>query len=267
MRVRFVISTLSLGLLIVAGCKSNDVAEPQTGMDEGGMQTSMGEASTPPEPVAETSPVPPSTPEGTETTPQAPAAVPLSDAQIAAILGAADQKEIEVSKLAQKQAKSADVKAFATMMVKHHGESSTKAQKILTASSITPQPSEKSDELTKSKDADIEELKGKKGDEFDRAYMAKMLDDHQKVLGFIDDKAIPGVKDAALKAHVQEVRGVVDGHLTKAKEIHAKLEQAEQKKQTPAAGKPQPGASNPKSGPPASASGPASSGPTAANKQ
>ena len=66
------------------------------------------EASKPPEPKPET----------------------LSDAQIAAITDAANSAEIAQAKIAQVKSKDAGVKAFAAMMIVHHGEAKQKQAKL-----------------------------------------------------------------------------------------------------------------------------------------
>lgn len=152
-----------------------------------------------------------------------PAAPKLSDAEIAAVESAANQGEIQMAQLANKTSKNAQVKSFATMMVKDHTEADTKAKKIAQTAKITPAENEVSSKVKSDGEATMTTLKAAKGAEFDRAYMDAQVKAHTDVLATIDDKLLPNVQNAEMKAHLTEVRGHVAHHLEKAKEISGAL--------------------------------------------
>lgn len=152
-----------------------------------------------------------------------PAAPKLSDAEIAAVEAAANQGEIAMAQLATKTTKNAQVKSFATMMVKDHTEADTKAKKIAQTAKMTPAENEVSSKVKSDGEATMTSLKSQKGAEFDRAYMDAQVKVHTDVLATIDDRLLPNVQNAELKAHLQEVRGHVQHHLEKAKEINQAL--------------------------------------------
>lgn len=152
-----------------------------------------------------------------------PAAAKLSDGEIAAVESAANQGEIAMAQLANKTSKNAQVKSFASMMVKDHTEADTKAKKIGQTAKITPTENEVSSKVKSDGDATMTTLKAAKGAEFDRAYMDAQVKAHTDVLSAIDDKLLPNVQNAELKKHLEDVRTHVAHHLEKAKEISQAL--------------------------------------------
>ena len=159
----------------------------------------------------------PTTPPAAESASQAapPAAPSLSDEQIAAITDAANTAEIDQAKLAEGKSKSADVKRFATMMIKHHGEAKAKQAKLKL------QLADSSDSTALKADAasTLDTLKKDTGKDFDKAYIDAQVDGHQKVLDTINQKLLPSVKSPDLKAYLDDIKPRVEAHLKKAKEL------------------------------------------------
>lgn len=139
----------------------------------------------------------------------------LSDDQIAAITEAANTAEIEQAKLAESKSKDAGVKRFAAMMIAHHGAAKQKQAKlkIKTAESST------STALKTDAASTLDALKNDKGKDFDRAYIAAQVDGHQKVLDTLNDKLLPSVKNAELKAYLEEIKPRVEQHLKEARTL------------------------------------------------
>ncbi|HYM82058.1 MAG TPA: DUF4142 domain-containing protein, partial [Candidatus Limnocylindria bacterium] len=112
-----------------------------------------------------------STEETSSTTEMPPAAMPtVTDAQIAAIVVAANSADIENAKLAQSKSQNAEVKKFATLMMTDHGSVNDKAVALVTKLGVTPEENETSRNLKSSQDAMRATLSGKSGAEFDAAY-------------------------------------------------------------------------------------------------
>ena len=146
----------------------------------------------------------------------------LTDGQILGVLDAANDKEIETSKIAMTRSKNAEVKAFAKMMVDHHMDAKKKAAKL--AASAPAAESDASKKLKGDTTTAVEALKSTADADFDRAYLDMMLADHKAVLDLVDSKILPAAKAAELKTMVEkDVRPTVDGHLTKATALHAKV--------------------------------------------
>ena len=146
-----------------------------------------------------------------------------NDAQIAHIVVTANNVDIDAGKLAQKQAKGADVKAFAKQMVTDHSAVNKQAVALVTKLKVKPEDNATSKSLKSDGDANLKKLKGLKGDAFDKTYVDREVTYHQQVLDAIDNVLIPNAKNAELKELIVKVRPAIDGHLQHAKMIQAKL--------------------------------------------
>ena len=146
-----------------------------------------------------------------------------NDAQIAHIVVTANQVDIDAGKLAEKHAKSAEVKAFGKQMVTDHSGVNKQAVALAKKLKVTPEDNPTSQSLKSGGDANIKKLKGLKGDAFDKAYVDQEVTYHQQVLDAIDKVLIPNAKNAELKALIEKVRPAIDGHLQHAKMIQSKL--------------------------------------------
>ena len=155
--------------------------------------------------------------------PQTMAAPQLTDAQIVAITDAANKGEIEQAKLAVRKAKDPQVKAFAQMMVDHHGTEQKKEQTLATSLSLQPETTQTSTQLQTDSQNAISSLSSQNGADFDKAYIDLQVKEHREVLDAIDTKLIPNAKNAQLKSALEAFRPKVQEHLQKAQEIQQKL--------------------------------------------
>jgi len=146
-----------------------------------------------------------------------------NDAQIAHIVVTANQVDIDAGKLAEKQAKSAEVKAFGKQMVTDHSAVNKQAVALAKKLKVKPEDNPTSQSLKSGGDANMKKLKGLKGDAFDKAYVDQEVTSHEAVLHAIDNVLIPNAKNAELKALIVKVRPAIDGHLQHAKMIQSKL--------------------------------------------
>ncbi len=140
---------------------------------------------------------------------------PLTDEQIAAITDAANTAEIEQAKLAQSKSKDPAVKRFAALMISHHGEAKQKQAKL----KLKPAESGVSTTLQTDAASTLDMLKTDKGKDFDKAYITAQVEEHQKVLDTINQKLLPNVKNAELKAYLDEIKPRVEEHLKQAKQL------------------------------------------------
>lgn len=148
----------------------------------------------------------------------------LSDANIAAIVVAANTADIDNGKQAQLKSKNASVKAFAKMMVTDHTSVNNKAVALATKLSLTPEDNDTSKGLKAGQDSVRTAIKAMTGAAFDKAYMDNEVSYHQTVLDAIDKALIPDAQNAELKQLLTDVRPAIAAHLDKAKEIQAKLD-------------------------------------------
>ena len=152
-------------------------------------------------------------PTGTTSSPQQPARSGPETADTAFIQRAAEggAREIEAGKLALDKASSPDVKAFAKMMVDDHSKASAELMKLV--SMVPPTPPQKP--------AASETLGGLSGEPFDRAYIAKMVTDHQEAVELFEGEVRNG-KDDAVKKWASQQLPTIRGHLEKARALQKK---------------------------------------------
>ena len=154
----------------------------------------------------------------------APTAAPaVSDAQIAAIVVAANQVDIDAGQLAASKATNARVKEFARQMVTDHTGVNKAATALVTKLGVTPEPNETSRSLTTSGEQTRGSLQAKSGAEFDRAYIDNEVTYHQTVLDALDKTLIPNAQNAELKNMLVTTRPAFEAHLKMAKDVQASL--------------------------------------------
>ena len=147
----------------------------------------------------------------------------LSDANIAAIVVAANTADIDNGEQAAAKTKNAEVKAFAALMVSDHGSVNNKAAALAAKLSLTPEDNDTSRNLKASQDSIRAAIKLKTGSDFNKAYIDNEVTYHQTVLDAIDQTLIPNAQNAELKQLLTDVRPTIAAHLDHAKSIQAKL--------------------------------------------
>jgi putative membrane protein len=204
--------TLALALLgpvlVVAACKKDSDA------DAGAADTTAVAAPAPaPAPTDTTAAAAPASASGA-----------VSDAQIAAIVLAANTVDSTAGVLAQQKGTNADVKKFGQTMVTDHGGVNKQAVALAGRLNLTPEQNPTSVQLTQGGQQSAAQLNGLSGAAFDRAYIDHEVEYHQTVLDAIDQTLIPNAQNADLKALLQQVRPAVAAHLDMAKGLQTKLQ-------------------------------------------
>ena len=146
-----------------------------------------------------------------------------TDAQIAAIVVAANQVDIDAGQLAATKAHAKDVKDFANRMVVDHTGVNKSAVDLVTRLKVTPQDNPTSQSLKSGGEANVSTLKTLTGAGFDRAYVDHEVAYHEQVLDAVDKVLIPNARNAELKALLVKVRPAFVDHLAHAKQIQATL--------------------------------------------
>lgn len=124
--------------------------------------------------------------------------------------------EVELSKVAQKNAKSADVKTFATKMVTDHTANNKELATIAAHENI-PVPKALDGEHAALRD----KLSAMKGAEFDRAYIDAMKTDHQKMDELLKSSQAT-VSTEELRTFIKKTDPVVEHHLSMAQNLKVK---------------------------------------------
>lgn len=125
--------------------------------------------------------------------------------------------EVELGRLAQQKAQSADVKQFGEMMVVDHTRVNEELKELATRKNITL-PTSMGDEHMST----MKRLQDLSGAEFDRAYVEEMIEDHQGDVEEFEEKA-DSARDAEVKAFAEKTLPVLRRHLERIQAIEQKL--------------------------------------------
>jgi putative membrane protein len=146
-----------------------------------------------------------------------------TDPQIAAIVVAANQVDIDAGKLAAQMSHTKDVRDFAQLMITDHTGVNKSAVDLVTKLKVTPEDNSTSESLKSGGEENLKNLKTLNGAAFDKAYVDHEVAYHQLVLDAIDKALIPNATNAELKALLVKVRPAFAAHLEHAKRIQASL--------------------------------------------
>jgi putative membrane protein len=146
-----------------------------------------------------------------------------NDAQIAAIVVAANTVDINAGKQAEAKASDKEVRAFAKRMVADHTGVNQQAVALVKKLNVTPEANDTSKTLTQDGAATLARLKGLSGKAFDKAYVDNEVAYHQTVLGALDKTLIPNASNSELKGLLVKVRPAFVEHLEHARHIQAQL--------------------------------------------
>lgn len=130
-------------------------------------------------------------------------------------MAASDEYEIETSKLASTNSQSPAVKDFARRMIDAHTQSTAKLKKAAgsAAPAITPDTT-----LAPDQQQSLDQLRAKKGADFDQQYVITQRDAHQRTLAALKDYSVKG-DQPPLNAFANEVIPIVSGHLAMARSL------------------------------------------------
>jgi len=136
------------------------------------------------------------------------------DAKFAVDAANGGMAEVALGKLAEGKAVNAKVKEFAAMMVADHTKANDELMALAQSKNITlPQA------VSTEKQAVMDELTKKSGNDFDKAYVDQMVDDHKKTISLFED-ASKNAKDADIKAFVDKTLPTLRTHLEHVNAIH-----------------------------------------------
>lgn len=137
----------------------------------------------------------------------------VAEADFVASAGQGNQAEVALGHLALKKAQAAAVRTFAQHIVRDHSKSEKQLEKIAHQSALAI-PSGLSDEQSKLKSR----LEGLSGAEFDKEYIAAMVEDHKKDIEEFSKIASTGY-DPQLKHYVNQSLPTLKAHLKMAETV------------------------------------------------
>jgi putative membrane protein len=147
----------------------------------------------------------------------------LSDANIAAMVLAANNTDISYARLVPSRAERADVKEFAQRMLTDHTGVNGLVNDLLATLNLAPVENTASldfrDESATRRDA----MRDLTAWAFDSTYIENEVAYHQKFLATIDNVLLPAAKHADLRALLTAVRPAVANHLAHAEQVRANV--------------------------------------------
>jgi putative membrane protein len=126
-----------------------------------------------------------------------------NDAQIAHIAYTAGQIDIAAGNQALAKSKNAQVRAFATEMVRDHTAVNDQALALVKKLGVAPQDNPTSQSLSKDAAAKLKTHAALTGAAFDKAYVANEVAFHKTVNGALSATLIPNAKNGELKSLLQ----------------------------------------------------------------
>jgi putative membrane protein len=160
----------------------------------------------------------PSQPQAPSSAAAARAATPASDADFVTQAAKASAKEIELGRLAARQASNTDVKAFANRMVTDHSKAADELTAIAKKHNMT-MPTTAT--LDSEKKAATDKFMSMQGAAFDRAYMDQMVTAHRAAVELFEKESKDG-SNAELKAFATKTLPTIREHLKEAEALQAK---------------------------------------------
>ena len=143
---------------------------------------------------------------------------PRNDSEIMTLVSQSNDAEVSSSQLALKNASNAQVKQFAQQMITDHTAMQKQGAQLGKSLGVEGTGSDSTHAKMEMAQEDLDDLKDKKGADFDKAYMDMQVQAHQKTL---DDLRSFQAKaqNAELKNMITNAIPKVEAHLQKAQQL------------------------------------------------
>jgi putative membrane protein len=146
-----------------------------------------------------------------------------SEAELTGFVNAFNDAEVEVGQLGTSMATDAQVKAFASQIVRDHRALKADVNRAAQQLNLTPTVPDDDENLAEDHQAGMRDLRAKaKGAEFDEAFLEHEIRMHRKVLDEVRD-ALGRTQSAELRTLLEKARDGIQGHLTRAEELEKKF--------------------------------------------
>lgn len=142
-----------------------------------------------------------------------------SDAQIAHIAYTAGDLDIKAAQLALKKSKNADVRAFASDMVRDHQAVNDKALALVKKLGVTPEDNDTSKGLVEQSGEKQAKLAKLSGADFDKSYVDNEVAYHKTINGALQSTLIPSADNGELKSLLQTGLKIFTGHTEHAEHL------------------------------------------------
>lgn len=146
-----------------------------------------------------------------------------SDANIVAIVLAANNADILYGTLAAAKSPNAEIRRFAATTVRDHQAVNQAATALATKIGLIPEDNAASFDLRDNAEDKRGQLRDLEGAAFDRAYVENEITYHTRLLATIDDQLAPSARNAELGSLLTSVRPAVAAHLEHARSLLAAM--------------------------------------------
>jgi putative membrane protein len=136
-------------------------------------------------------------------------------------MNVANTMEIQLSRMASKQATTPAVKRIATQLVTDHSKNRKEVTALAKKLNVSLTPAAGGNVGASDSAAMPADLQGKSGPDFDRAFVQHQIQLHQNNIQKIQNQLLPAVQEPQLKTYLQKTLKEMQGHL-------ATLEKTEQ---------------------------------------
>ena len=154
----------------------------------------------------------------------APTTTTMSSPDMAAVLFAANQGEIDMANAAMPKLSSNDARQFAAMMIADHGTALTNVRNVMAANHIIAHDAAGSAIDLRNKTQQNVTYFTTAGGSVDRPYMVSQVEAHQQLLDMMDHAMIPSSRGDLLTL-LQSMRPTVAAHLDRARAILGSMQQ------------------------------------------
>lgn len=149
-----------------------------------------------------------------------------SDANIGAIVLAANQIDIDYAKLALTKSKNKEVRDFAQQMVTDHEAVQKSVIELAGKLKLTPVENETSQNLKAKSVETMAKLKSLHGKAFDKFYIDNEVAYHKLVADVVSGVLIPSAQNSELKSALEGAEPLFVGHLEHARNVQATVDPA-----------------------------------------
>jgi putative membrane protein len=156
----------------------------------------------------------------------------LNDAQLAAVIHAMNDGEIQEAQLAESKASAASVKRYAQHLLSAHRDMMNKNSALLARLQIIPSDNAVSNQIKSDSQNEMSTLQSMRGKDFDRDYVDAQVRNHNKALELVD-RVARLVKNAEFRAQLQSDRTRIESHLRDAERLQESLQKGSTNAQPP----------------------------------
>lgn len=146
----------------------------------------------------------------------------LDDPTIVAIFDAANTADIETGELAAERGTSKEVREFGAMLARDHKMVRQQGRDLAKKLGVTPTPPNPDPSAKAHADA-MKMLRGKRGADFDHAFLQYEVEFHRSVIDAVQSTLLPAIQNAELKDLVVKVAPAFAAHMAAADNLDKKL--------------------------------------------